>query len=149
MKEVITKKQLEDDKCHYCYYEKCDHGYCKNELNCKRASGSSDGFLFNSVLYDIAEDETEKKNDPTNPQHYKETSIECIEVMLIVFGKKAVVNFCMCNAFKYLWRYSSKNGLEDLQKAQWYINRAMSLDEFNERLEALQDVLTKHMEEYV
>lgn len=90
-----------------------------------------------------------KQNDPTNPQHYKETSMECIEVMQIAFGKEAVENFCMCNAFKYLWRYRSKNGLEDLEKANWYINKAIRMYGYNDQLEALHDAISKHMEEYV
>ena len=26
------------------------------------------------------------------------------------------------NIMKYLWRYRYKNGVEDLKKAQWYLN---------------------------
>lgn len=27
---------------------------------------------------------------------------------------------------KYLWRYKYKNGVEDLEKAQWYLNKLIS-----------------------
>jgi hypothetical protein len=37
----------------------------------------------------------------------------------------------MLNAIKYLWRHEHKNGVEDLQKALWYIQREI------ERLELL------------
>jgi len=30
---------------------------------------------------------------------------------------------CTGNAIKYLWRWRHKNGIEDLKKAQWYIQR--------------------------
>ena len=30
--------------------------------------------------------------------------------------------FCLCNAFKYLWRYKNKNGAEDIKKARWYLD---------------------------
>jgi hypothetical protein len=33
------------------------------------------------------------------------------------------MNFCLGNAMKYLWRADLKNGLEDLEKAVWYIQR--------------------------
>jgi hypothetical protein len=33
------------------------------------------------------------------------------------------MNFCLGNAIKYLWRADLKNGVEDLKKAVWYINR--------------------------
>ena len=59
-----------------------------------------------------------------HPAHYEgQTSLECIDVMEIAFGAEAVANFCLCNAFKYLWRYKNKNGREDLDKAAWYLNR--------------------------
>ena len=63
--------------------------------------------------------------DNINPDHYKkECSLECIESMELMFGYQAVYNFCVCNAWKYIWRWRNKNGLEDLNKADWYINRA-------------------------
>jgi hypothetical protein len=63
-----------------------------------------------------------------HPAHYEgQTSMECIEAMQISFGKKAVIDFCMCNAFKYLWRHRHKNGREDLQKAHWYLDKADKL----------------------
>ena len=62
--------------------------------------------------------------DPINhPAHYEgSTSLECIDVMEIAFGAEAVENFCLCNAFKYLWRYKHKGGPEDVLKAEWYLN---------------------------
>jgi len=53
-----------------------------------------------------------------HPAHYTECSLECIDVMLAVFGRRAVTDFCILNAFKYMWRYEHKNGLEDLQKSR-------------------------------
>lgn len=59
-----------------------------------------------------------------HPQHYEgHTSLECIDVMEIAFGDEAVAHFCLCNTFKYLWRYKHKNGLEDLEKARWYLDK--------------------------
>ena len=71
------------------------------------------------------EPEPEPKPDNVNhPAHYTECSLECIDVMLAVFGRKAVTDFCILNAFKYMWRYEHKNGLEDLQKAERYLAMA-------------------------
>ena len=62
--------------------------------------------------------------DHINPNHYKsECSLECIEAMELIFGQKAVLDFCVCNAWKYIWRWKNKNGIEDLKKAQWYVDR--------------------------
>ena len=64
--------------------------------------------------------------DPVNhPSHYeKQCSLECIDVMEAVFEYDAVFDFCVCNAFKYLWRHKFKNGEEDLLKAAWYVDKA-------------------------
>jgi len=59
-----------------------------------------------------------------HPSHYTGGSIECIEAIeeatKELCGIEAV---CTANAIKYLWRWKRKNGLEDLKKAVWYINR--------------------------
>ena len=65
-----------------------------------------------------------KPDTVNHPAHYTECSLECIDVMLAVFGRKAVTDFCILNAFKYMWRYEHKNGLEDLQKAERYLAMA-------------------------
>ena len=63
-----------------------------------------------------------------HPSHYeKNCSIECIDSMLIAFGEEAVVHFCICNAYKYLWRHTNKNGMEDLDKARWYLRKASDI----------------------
>ena len=62
-----------------------------------------------------------------SPKHYQTDKFECIEVMIEIFGKDAVRTFCLLNAFKYLWRADKKNGAEDIAKAQWYINKYITL----------------------
>ena len=65
-----------------------------------------------------------------HPSHYEaSTSIECIEAMELMFGEQAVYDFCLCNAYKYIWRHKNKNGLEDLNKAEWYLNKASEMQE--------------------
>lgn len=73
-------------------------------------------------------DESENDN-VEHPRHYSSTSIECIDAMEETQGKDAVINFCVCNAFKYLWRHNLKNGTEDIKKANWYLNKAVELME--------------------
>ena len=66
-----------------------------------------------------------------HPPHYETGRFECIEVMEETQGKEAVQNFCICNAFKYLYRHAKKNGLEDVKKAIWYLNKFVELEERN------------------
>ena len=64
-----------------------------------------------------------------HPAHYETGKYECFEVMLEVFGTEAVRNFCQLNAFKYLYRCNRKNGIEDIKKAQWYLNKLVELQD--------------------
>ena len=64
---------------------------------------------------------TDSKNvDNVNPNHSQGT--KCIEFMEVSFGTIPVLNFCLVNSFKYLWRYKDKNGEEDIKKAKWYLD---------------------------
>ena len=67
-------------------------------------------------------------NNVNHPAHYnRPNSMECIDEMLLVFGRKAVMNFCLCNAWKYRYRAADKNGAEDLAKSDWYIAKYKEL----------------------
>lgn len=59
-----------------------------------------------------------------HPDHYKAGGLECIEVMRAVYGEQTVFKFCLCNAFKYLFRANKKHEtpLDDIKKAAWYLN---------------------------
>lgn len=62
--------------------------------------------------------------DNINPAHYKKGSIECIEaIKAATVGKTGIEAVCTANVIKYLWRYEDKNGIEDLRKARWYLDR--------------------------
>jgi len=56
--------------------------------------------------------------DNINPKHYQQGSIETIEYIL-----DQKMNYLEGNVVKYISRYKMKNGLEDLQKASWYLNK--------------------------
>lgn len=58
-----------------------------------------------------------------NPPHYKLAHLEPIDAMESIFNEDELAGFCIGNALKYIWRWRNKGGLEDLKKAQWYLNR--------------------------
>lgn len=59
-----------------------------------------------------------------HPQHYNQGGIECIDaIKAATVGKTGIEAFCVGNTFKYLWRFEEKNGLQDVEKAKWYIER--------------------------
>jgi hypothetical protein len=68
-----------------------------------------------------------------NPSHYNQASIECIEAIFAALGTDGFKSYCMGNAMKYLWRHQYKGKpVEDLQKAQWYINKIIEVEQMDE-----------------
>lgn len=57
-----------------------------------------------------------------HPAHYTAGGIECIDAIKAACGD-TFVGFLRGNVIKYTWRYDKKNGVEDLEKARWYLNR--------------------------
>ena len=79
------------------------------------------------LLLSLQSTNKQLKEMVNHPDHYI-SKYECIDVMEEVFGSQAVKDFCICNAFKYLWRYKKKNGIEDLKKARWYLDKEIELE---------------------
>lgn len=80
------------------------------------------------------EPDAEGRSTIEHPSHYNQGEIECIDAMVSAYGKEAVMDFCICNAMKYIWRmpYKNKgNTSEDLRKAIWYMNKYLELGEQN------------------
>lgn len=86
--------------------------------------------VFNSMLeyedYQRQEriNEEYKKTDMVNhPSHYKQFGREVIDTMQGMSTPEEFKGYLKLNAVKYLSRYQGKNGIEDLDKAIWYINK--------------------------
>lgn len=59
-----------------------------------------------------------------HPAHYNQGKVECIDAMAAAtVNKRGIEAICVSNVIKYLFRYETKNGLEDVKKAQFYLNR--------------------------
>lgn len=68
-----------------------------------------------------------------HPAHYGSGENECINIMIQTQGIEAVGAFCICNAFKYLYRHRYKGQIEDIKKCVWYLNTFLELCEGGER----------------
>lgn len=69
--------------------------------------------------------EQEDQEDAVNhPSHYTQGEVECIDAIASAcINKQGIEAVCTANIIKYLWRYESKNGIEDVKKAQWYLQK--------------------------
>ena len=65
----------------------------------------------------------EKEDLVDHPQHYQsETGLEVIDVIdTFTDGLDGVEAFDTGNIIKYICRWKKKNGIEDLEKAKWYL----------------------------
>lgn len=132
----MTKEQIKEVEL-YCTEHRLCEG-CSIEKECDLHETTLPPYMwpekelesfYNEVFTKkVGVHDSEQSFDPVErPQHYASTSIECIDAMIETQGEEAVIDFCVCNAFKYLWRHRGKNGDEDVRKANWYLNKAVEL----------------------
>ena len=99
--------KMSDDMLNKCYswYKEIDQASCEN------AQDSCCGKESNVDMVN-------------HPSHYTQGGIECIDALkAATVSKTGIEAVCTANAIKYLWRYEEKNGIEDVKKARWYIDR--------------------------
>lgn len=106
--------------------------HCYGDITDEKIIRNYDTLL--PFLLDDFDDEPEEaavqENDPVNhPEHYTNGAMECIDEMILVFGKEAVKNFCVCNVWKYRYRALTKGGIEDKKKSDWYVQKYKELSE--------------------
>ena len=70
----------------------------------------------------------DKKGDLVNhPPHYNKGGIECIDGIAAMLTHEEYVGYLRGNSFKYRWRFRYKNGIQDVEKAEWYERRLMEI----------------------
>ena len=64
-----------------------------------------------------------------NPSHYaQEGEVECIDYMEQRLSRPEFIGYLNGNVIKYVHRWRYKNGVEDLRKARWYLNRLIKME---------------------
>ena len=119
---------MKNRNCIDCAFDSCDSSYepcrsCYNTLD-------KPNFICAESAKKVLESAVELAEavDMVNqPPHYKQGGMETIDEMILIFGKEAVANFCICNAWKYRARALYKNQDEDMKKSHWYINKYKEL----------------------
>jgi hypothetical protein len=66
------------------------------------------------------------KDMVNHPPHYNQKGIECIDAIESATDD-GFEYYLQGNIIKYLWRYRYKNGVQDLKKASWYLNRLIEI----------------------
>lgn len=87
---------------------------------------------INDQYAEIEQVRQDLKDNVNHPSHYTQGKVECIDALeSATIGKSGIEAVCVANVIKYLWRYEEKNGIEDVKKAQFYLNRLLATLENN------------------
>lgn len=74
--------------------------------------------------FETSRREESKTSQVESPSHYTAGFVECIDALdsatATLTGNEALY---IANVIKYCWRWKLKNGVEDLKKARWYLDR--------------------------
>jgi hypothetical protein len=77
----------------------------------------------------LKKDYTIKKDVVNKPQHYTFGGIETIDYLQAKLTAEQFEGYLLGNILKYTSRYSHKNGIEDLRKAEWYLKKLIGVKE--------------------
>ena len=94
------------------------------------SSISVDNFLDNMSRIQLRMPRKEQVN---HPNHYNQGQFECIAVMESIYRIEATMNFCLLCAFKYILRTNDKDGIQDIDKAIWYLQKYKELQERSQK----------------
>lgn len=136
-KHLANKKSIDDvpDQCYTCVSYERSFGYYPNweprgadlpvteeeeEEWVRREMGWQGGTI-------TFREAGVKQDNVNSPAHYTTGGIETIDYIKAKLGVEGTINYCMGNVMKYTSRWQDKNGIEDLKKAQWYLNYAINL----------------------
>lgn len=121
MQTVVASAALEGCDCmgkefycngkkDFCSIEMCKHQECE--------------------FYNREGGEWRETDNVNHPAHYETGKFECIDVMREAIGLEDTKGFCLCNAFKYIYRCTKKHTtpVEDVKKAIWYLNKFLELE---------------------
>ena len=120
MVRTLDKFCDECHSCNSCLLEKFSGGVM---CNFDKWPDDKLAIAYDHVYKNMDENVPDMVN---HPQHYTQGGIECIDALkAATVGKRGIEAVCVANVIKYLWRYEEKNGIEDVRKAKWYIERLL------------------------
>lgn len=118
MVRALDKFCDECHSCNNCLLEKLSGG-----VMCDFYKWSDDKL---AIAYEEVKMDDGSPDMVNHPKHYTQGGIECIDALkAATVGKHGIEAVCVANVIKYLWRYEEKNGIEDVRKAKWYIERLL------------------------
>lgn len=111
--------------------------YSVKKVRARRSFACTCGCTFDieeKYCKENGDSQLEPSKDMVNkPSHYHKNGIDVIGYLEQHFPKTASATvsegFFIGNVIKYVSRYKEKNGLEDLEKAKFYLNKLLELEQ--------------------
>lgn len=95
---------------------------CKECSKVVSVSKTADQNSLDSIkIAEITSNSSAVKDNINSPSHYTQGKYETIDVVRDVLGPEKFEGHCVGNILKYVFRYPYKNGIEDLKKAEKYL----------------------------
>lgn len=81
-------------------------------------------------VFKEVEEDKKQEHDPVNsPAHYTQGGIETLDILRAKMNTEQFKGFLRGNVIKYITRYEDKNGVEDLKKAEFYLQKLIKVEE--------------------
>lgn len=113
-------------RSHICKTESCNNPTMLNSKYCIEHHGEIMAkWDFSKIDADAYGEPItiEQQDNVNNPSHYGQGKIEAIEYISDFLTPEEYQGYLRGNIAKYLHRFPYKNGVEDLRKASWYLDR--------------------------
>lgn len=109
---------------------------CGENIKGKAYERTSDGGVSWPMCLDCAIEwdhrRATKFDAVEHPSHYCKGKVECIDAIeAATTDLTGFEGMLTGNTIKYLFRWKSKNGIEDLKKAKWYLEKLIGVVEGN------------------
>lgn len=101
----------------------------ENMVYIETGHGIRDSYSFGEIESFFVGEEKEETDNVNHPAHYQSRQgIEVIDVIgAFTEDLRGMEAVCTANALKYTCRWKHKNGVEDLKKAIWYLNKLIDI----------------------
>ena len=121
--DLVTYTSTTSDETSYLYF---------NEVEYVGEEGAEDMLSNCEEVVKQPTKDVVKQDNVNHPNHYKTGKTECIVAMEEMLSTEEFIGYLRGNIYKYTYRYKDKNGVEDLKKAQWYLNKLIEKEQQKE-----------------
>lgn len=100
-------------------------------IGCEIGWGTADGKRCEDTCMEYAKYAKTSQPPPdavNHPHHYTMGKIECIDYIQDKLTPEEFRGFIKGNVIKYITRERLKNGMQDLKKAKWYLDRLIDTE---------------------